>query len=81
MKKREKIAALLRNHADTAKQITETYPADWDMDAVFRKSMQKYRQMQGNTEASGLPEQQGSQASPLRRKIIMPPKITTDIGP
>ena len=73
MKKREKIAALLRNHADTAKQITETYPADWDMDAVFRKSMQKYRQMQGNTEASALPEQQGSQASPLRRKIIMHP--------
>lgn len=46
MKDQDRMNPLRRVDDATAKQISEQYPADWDMDAVFRESMRKYRQMQ-----------------------------------
>lgn len=47
MKNQDELDQLRRVDEATAGKISEQYPADWDMDAVFRESMRKYRQMQG----------------------------------
>lgn len=66
MKKDIKLPSLRRVDAATAKKIQELYPADWDMDAVFRKSYQKYQQ----SGAAGSEGMYGSQTDTTRQKKI-----------
>lgn len=47
MKVQKKLSALRNADAETAKKIASQYPPDWDMDAVFRKSYQKYQNLLG----------------------------------
>ncbi len=55
MKIQKKLSALRRSDAATDRKIAELYPADWDMDAVFRKSWKKYRQQAGDTAEAAEP--------------------------
>ena len=47
MKVQKKLSALRNADAETAKKIASQYPPDWDMDAVFRKSYEKYQNLLG----------------------------------
>lgn len=58
MKKDIKLPALRRVDAATAKKIHELYPADWDMDAVFRQSYRKYQQQCGMADSEGMHDSQ-----------------------
>jgi len=46
-KRKNSLPELLHSDADTVRQITEELPADWDMEAVFRRSLRRYRQQSG----------------------------------
>lgn len=69
MGQKKKISALLHSDVQTADKITEMYPADWNMDAVFRKSYRKFREQAAGT--GRIPTVSGPQSTvPQHRSII-----------
>lgn len=74
------ISALLRSDAQTTKKITEMYPADWNMDAVFRRSCRKLRHQTSDTEAVPKPaaaEILHNTAASVKRPIYASRWLTT----
>lgn len=59
----EKLSSLRRADAGTDQVIAEHYPANWDMDAVFRKAYKKY-QSKVPYEPEALPKMEEKQEKP-----------------
>lgn len=69
MERKKSLSALLRSDAQTAKNITEMYPADWNMDAVYQKAYRTYREQAARTAAAPTPT--ARQNMPLHQKMTL----------